>query len=89
MSMPSKSVEDAIRSMGQNYSDALDWILIQDEDGINNIFELTTSYLKTNNQFHKAIICILMVLLHEEFILERLSPLAYGELNCFGEKLGI
>lgn len=89
MSMPCKAVEDAIRSMGQNYSDALDWILLQDEESIDNISELMESYQKTRNQFHKAILVILVERINDEFVFDRVTVKSYDQLETMSQKLGI
>lgn len=87
--MPSKAVEDAIRSMGRNYSDALDWILLQDEESIDNISELMESYQKTRNQFHKAILVILVERMNDEFVFDRVTVKSYDQLEIMSQKLGI
>jgi hypothetical protein len=89
MHFPSKDLEQVIRSIGKDFSDALDWILLQNEDSINNIKEMLLSYVKTRNQFHKAILVILTEMLHEEFVICRVHPIAYEQLDELSQKLGI
>lgn len=89
MSLPSKAIEAVIREMGQNYSDALDWILLQDEECIDNISELMESYQKTRNQFHKAILVILVERMNDEFVFDRVTVKSYDQLETMSQKLGI
>jgi hypothetical protein len=91
MAIPSKGLEKVIREMGQNYSDALDWLLIHGENGIDGeqIDVLVKSYYKTRNRFHKAIIVIMVEMNHLEWMFDRLTVDAYDKIDRLCEKLGI